>query len=376
MIDFCKPSISDKEINAVTQVLKSGWLTTGQKNADFASMINDYIGSKYCILVNSCTAALHLSLICAGVGPGDEVITTPLTFAATANAILYVGAKPVFVDIKPNDLIIDESKIEAKITKKTKAIIPVHYAGYSANLKKLRTLCRKYNLALIEDAAHSFGSKFNGEFIGSKSEYCCFSFYPTKNITTVEGGALVTNDKKIYERASVLALHGIDHDAWKRYTKEGTWQYGLGQLGFKYNLPDINCALGIEQLKRINFLQKKREGIDSYYRKHLKDIPEIELYEGNEYSHPFKHLFVIKIKSKKISRDQFIRKMKEKDIICSVHFIPLTHFELYKPMVSKKESFPITDEVFSQCVSLPFGPSLTQVDIKTVVAQIKRIFPS
>jgi dTDP-4-amino-4,6-dideoxygalactose transaminase len=252
----------------------------------------------------------------------------------------------------------------------------VHYAGYSANLKKLRALCRKYNLVLIEDAAHSFGSKFNGEFIGAKSEYCCFSFYPTKNITTVEGGALVTNDMKIYERASVLALHGIDHDAWKRYTKEGSWKYGLSQLGFKYNLPDINCALGIEQLKRIGSLHKKREILDGYYRKQLRNVPGVKLYEGNSYSFPFKHLFVMRIRSKKITRDQFIQKMKEKNIICSVHFIPLSQFELYKPMISPKESFPVTDEVFSECVSLPFGPSLTLEQIKRVVEEIKKILNS
>lgn len=375
MINFSVPSITNEEIDGVVEVLKSGWLTTGHKNQEFAKLINKYIGSKYCIPLSSCTAAIHVALACAGIQEGDEVITTPMTFVSTINCILYLRAKPVFVDIKENDFIMDESQVENKITKKTKAILPVHYAGFSANLTELRKLANKYKIVLIEDAAHSFGSKYKDEFIGQKSKFCCFSFYPTKNITTGEGGAFVTNSLSIYKRAASFGLHGINRDAWKRYSKSGTWRYDVKEIGYKYNMTDIQSVLGIVQLKRIAELKKRREDIYKLYISGLKNISELEIVKGNSFSKPFRHLFVVRIKSKKINRDRFIEKMKEKNIICSVHFIPVYKFSIYKKLFKfNSKDFPHTENVFKECISLPFSSSMTIEEAREVVKTIKKIY--
>lgn len=374
MIDFSLPKVTNREIQAVTEVLRSKWLTTGYKTQSFAQAINSYLGSKYCVCLNSCTAALHLALICAGVSEGDEVITTPMTFVSTINTILYLKAKPVFVDIKSNDFILDEAKIEAKITKKTKAIVTVHYGGFSANLKILRKLCEKYHLELIEDAAHAFGTKYQDEYIGEKSKFACFSFYPTKNITSIEGGALVTNSEEVYKRAASLVIHGISRDSWKRYSKEGSWRYDVAEIGFKYNMTDIEAAVGMAQLQSIKKMQLHREKLYAFYKENLSEIPGISILEGNSYATPFRHLLVIKIDSSKVTRDEFIEKMKLKDVICSVHFIPVYRFSIYKKLFNyKKEDFPQTEKAFASCVSLPFGSSLSLKEAAKVVGSIKKI---
>lgn len=377
MINFSQPSITNEDIKSVNDVLKSGWLTTGKKTMEFQNSISHYIGSKYCLCLSSCTAALHLALVCAGVKEGDEVITTPFTFASTIGTILYLKAKPVFVDIKPSDFIIDENQVEKKITKKTRAILPVHYAGFSADLDSLRNLSRKYGLKLIEDAAHAFGSKYKNEFIGSKSEFCCFSFYPTKNITTIEGGALVTDNKKVFKRATCLALHGVKKDAWKRYSKEGTWRYDISELGYKYNMPDISSALGLSQLKRIQTFKIHREKIYQIYKSGLSGLEEIEILDGNPNSNPFRHLLVIKIKSGRISKNLFITKLKKNNIIASVHFIPVYKFSAYRKLFHvNPRDFPITQKADHECVSLPFSSVMTEKEAMYVVQVIKRIFTS
>lgn len=374
MINFSQPSITKREIKNVEKVLQSGWLTTGSWTNLFADKINGYIGSKYCVPVSSCTAALHLALICAGIKPGDEVITTPFTFVSTINVIIHLGAKPVFVDIKANDFIIDEKKIEEKITKKTKAILVVHYAGFCADLDYLRRLCKKYKLKLIEDAAHAFGSKYKKEFIGQKSEFCAFSFYPTKNITTGEGGALVTNNKKVYERAKILSLHGINKDGWKRYSSFGTWQYDVVEFGYKYNLTNIASAIGIAQIERIKQLQKKREFLYKNYVSLLKNIRGIEILEGNSYSKPFRHLFVIKITDPKIGRNFVIEKLKKENIICSVHFIPVYKFSIYKKTLRISiNNFPKTQKAYLQCISLPFSSTIKKKQNAEIISNINTV---
>lgn len=375
MVDFSLPEITESEVKAVTNVLKSQWLTTGYKTQEFAAAINEYIGSKYCVCLNSCTAALHLALICAGIIDGDEVITTPMTFVSTVNTILYLRAKPVFVDIKPNDFILNEALIESKITKKTKAIVTVHYAGFSADLAVLHKLCKKYNLELIEDAAHAFGTKYKGEYIGKESKFSCFSFYPTKNITTIEGGALITNNEDVYKRASSLGLHGISRDSWKRYSKDGSWRYDVNEIGFKYNMTDVEAAVGSAQLQKIQQMQTHRDKLEKLYREHLSKIEGISILEGNKYTTPFRHLFVIKVDSPKITRDAFIEKMKEKDIVCSVHFIPVYKFTAYKKLFNfNDKDFPETEKAFASCVSLPFGSNLSLTDAVKVTNAIKKIF--
>lgn len=374
MIDFSLPKVTNREIQAVTEILRSKWLTTGYKTQAFAQAINSYVGSKYCVCLSSCTAALHVALVCAGVKEGDEVITTPMTFVSTINTILYLKAKPVFVDIKPNDFILNEALIESKITKKTKAIVAVHYGGFSANLNTLRKLCKKYNLELVEDAAHALGTLYKDEQIGKNSKFCCLSFYPTKNITTIEGGALLTNSEEVYKRASSLGLHGISRDSWKRYSKDGSWRYDVSEIGFKYNMTDIEAAVGLAQLESINSMKKHRDTVAKLYKQHLTDIPGLEILDGNKYSKPFRHLFVIKTNSPKITRDEFIEKMKKEDIICSVHFIPVYHFSIYKKLFSfKPKDFPETEKAFASCVSLPFGSYLKLKDAMRVVEITRKI---
>lgn len=373
MIPFANPHITNKEIIEVTKVLRSKWLTTGQKNEDFAKAIRVYAKAKYVVCLNSCTAALHLALICANIKPGDEIITSPFTFVSTINTIVHLGAKPIFVDIKEEDYILNEDKIEEKITKHTKAIIAVHYGGFTADIKKLRKICNKYNLKLIEDAAHAFGSKYMNEYIGEKSSFCCFSFYPTKNITTAEGGAFVTNNPHIYKRALALSSHGINKDSWKRYRKDGSWVYDINEPGYKYNLSDLHAALGVVQIKNAQKLRTKREIIFNFYRSQLSKIKWIEILEGKPYSKAFRHLFVIKIRSKKISRDQLIIRLKEKNIICSVHFIPVYHFSYYKRYKVDRKEFPNTERAFKECLSLPFSSSLTLKQAREVVHELKLI---
>lgn len=360
MINFATPAITKTEINNVVRVIESGWLTTGKLTKKFGEELANHIGAKYCVPMSSCTAALHIALKCAGVKEGDEVITSPLTFVSTINVITYLGAKPVLVDIKPSDFIINEQKIEQAITSKTKAIMPVHYGGYVANLNKLRKLSKKYKISLVEDAAHVYGSKYNNEFVGEKSEYACFSFYPTKNITSIEGGALVTNDEKIYNKASSLALHGISKDAWKRYTKVGTWKYDVKEIGFKYNMTDVQAAVGLAQLKRINSFKKKRDNIFNFYKKELEKIKEVRILEGNKHSDPFRHLCVLKINSWMITRDDFVEEMKNRGIICSVHFIPVYKFSVYKKLLNHSpEDFLETEKAFNSCVSIPLSSSMS-----------------
>lgn len=371
-VDFSKPSITESEIRSVVSVLKSKWLTTGKITRAFESEIARICQGKYAVAVNSCTAALHLALLCAGISKGDEVITTPFTFVATINAILYLGAKPVLVDIKPDDFIIDETLIESKITKKTKAIIAVHYAGNVANLDALNSLCRKHNLVLIEDSAHAFGSEYKTHPIGSQSMLCCFSFYPTKNITTVEGGALVTNSKKIYSQAKTLALHGISKDAWKRYTKSGTWKYDVTELGFKYNLSDLGSALGLAQLRRLKEMKMKRNALYKFYAKELAGLNELNVLRGNTHGEPFRHLFVVQIISKTKTRDMVLDRLKKRDIICSVHFIPVYRFSFFKREFKwKTKDFPNCERAYKTALSLPFGADMSIREAKKVVTALK-----
>lgn len=372
MINFASPSITQKEIKKVNEVMETGWITTGKLSREFGEKLAVQIGAKYCLPMSSCTAALHIALICAGVKEGDEVITTPMTFVATVNVIKYLGAIPVLVDIKPNDYIIDEDKIESVITKRTKAIIPVHFGGYSADLDKIRSIAKKYKLEVVEDAAHAYGSKYKNEYIGQNSKYACFSFYPTKNITTIEGGAFVTNDKAIYERACSIALHGISKDAWKRYTKEGSWRYDVVEIGYKYNMTDIQAAVGLVQLERIEELRNRRKEIYQYYVDNLENMKGVEVLSGNAYSDPFIHLFVIKLNPLVMSKDEFIARMKEKDIICSVHFIPVYHFSIYKREFAKvKEIFKVSEQAHNSCISLPFSSAMSISEAKVVIDAIK-----
>ena len=341
-LPYSLPLIDDTEINEVIDSIKSGWITTGPKTKLFEERFKDYIGCKHAIAINSCTAGLHLSLIASNIGPGDEVITTPLTFCASVNTIEHSGAKPVLVDIDEKSFNIDPDKIEEKITSNTKAIIPVHYAGQSCEMDTINKIAEKHNLLVIEDAAHAVGTEYKGQKIGQDSYSASYSFYATKNLTTAEGGMIVTNNDEFAEKLRILSLHGISKDAWKRYSSEGSWYYEIIYPGYKYNMTDIQAALGIHQLAKLDEFNHIRTEYANIYNEAFKNIPKIltpkEVINGKTVW----HLYVIRLKG--VSRNQFIEKMKEKNIGTSVHFIPIHYHPYYKNKYNFKQGdFPVVE---------------------------------
>src|SRR3972149_9781806 len=303
-IPFFAPSIENEEKKAVLEVLESGWLTTGPKVKQFEQEFAQYIGARHAIAVNSGTAALHLALDAAGVKEGDEVIVPTMTFAATAEVVLYLKAKPVLVDCEPDTFNIDPLDIERKITAKTKAIIPVHMAGQSCNMDRIMEIARRHKLKVIEDAAHALPTRYNGKMIGTIGDITCFSFYVTKPIATGEGGMAVTDNPEWAERMRIMSLHGISKDAWKRYTNEGSWFYEVLFPGFKYNLTDIAAALGIEQLKKCDRFWQARKQIAAAYDEGFAAVPEIQRPVCAAYSQHAWHLYVIQLETERLRVDR------------------------------------------------------------------------
>ncbi len=376
-LPFSIPYIGKEEIDEVIKTLKSGWLTTGPKVKIFEENFKDYIKAKYAIAVNSCTAALHLSLLGFNIGNGDEVLTTPLTFASTANVIMMVNAKPVFVDIDEKTYNIDSKLIEEKITTKTKAIIPVHMGGYPVDMDPILKIAKKYGLYVIEDAAHAAGAEYNGKKIGSLSHSTCFSFYATKTITTGEGGIITTNDYNFSEKVRMLSLHGLSKDAWNRYGSKGTWYYEILDLGYKYNMTDIQASLGIWQLKKIDFFTHKRREIAQKYNQAFSTIDEIILppRDTRKSKHIY-HLYTIRLllNKLKIDRDYFIKALREENIGSSVHFIPIHLHPFYKKKFNfKKGDFEKAERVFESIISLPIYPTMSDKDINDVINAVIKI---
>lgn len=374
-IPYCLPSIWDDEISEVVKTLKSDWLTMGPKTIEFERLISEYTGAKYTVAVNSCTAALHLSLIASGVGKGDDVITTPFTFAATGNTIIHAGAKPVFVDIKKDTYNIDPEKIVDAITPKTKAIIPVHYAGQPCDMESIIKIAEDYNLLVIEDAAHAIGAEYNGKRIGTIGHATCFSFYATKNMTTGEGGAITTDNGKLADRLRTLRLHGINKDAWNRYSAEGSWYYEIEECGWKYNMTDLQAALGIHQIKKLDEFNNTRKKYANIYNDIFEIIDELIVpYEKPNIKHVY-HLYPILLND--FDRNHFINKMAEKGIGCSVHFIPLHLHPFYiNKFGFKIGQFPNAEFVYEHEVSLPLYPKMTRNDIEYVANSVVEVVNS
>lgn len=375
-IHFAQPLFGREEKKEVLDALDSGWVTLGPRTKQFEENFANYIGAKYAIAVSSCTAALHLSLIIASIKPGDEVITTPFTFAATLNTILHAGATPIFVDIEPKTFLIDVSKIEAKITKKTKAIIPVHYAGQPVDMNQIAKLAKKYNLIIIEDAAHALGTEYKGRKVGSFGNLTCFSFHPIKNISTGDGGMITTNNKAYAKRLKVLRLHGMSKDAWKRHDSTGSWKYDIEEAGYKYNMTDIQAALGIHQLKKLDSFIKKREEYAQIYDKALSKIPEITIpYVLDNIRHA-RNLYTIMIGTKnlKIDRDELVELLKQANIGVSVYFVPLHLLSLYKRKYNfKKGDFPIAETIYEKIISLPLYPKMKKKEVIYVIETLRSL---
>ena len=359
---FCVPDISDAEVQAVSDTVRSGWWAKGPRTIEFEKRFAEYVGAKYCVGVNSCTAALHLALMTQGIGPGDEVITTPLTFASSANTILHVGATPVFADIDPETGLIDPKEIEKKITDKTRAVVPVHYSGLAADIGEIGRLCERYGLFLSEDAAHAVETRYNGELIGHHPKGAVsYSFYATKNLACGEGGALVTDDEEVYKKASILSCHGMSAGSWNRYGKSGSWRYDIEEPGFKYNMFDIQAALALAQLARMDDMQRRRFEAVDVYEQAFRDVPQLRLQKTPDYCHHSRHLYILCIVPEMltISRDQFIEELKARNVGVSVHFIALHTMSAYtKRYGYKPEDFPKAYAFSESEISLPMYSTL------------------
>lgn len=372
-IPFSRPWIDETEIEAVSQVLASKWISSGARVREFERAFAEYLGVKHAIAVSSCTAALHLSLVVSGISKGDEVVTTPYTFTATAEAIRYVGAKPVFVDIEPDTLNINIDNIENAITPKTKAVIPVHIAGLPCDMNALQNICQKHNLILIDDAAHALPTQYNGHFIGNIGDLSAFSFYANKNLTTAEGGMITTNNDAYAEQLQTMRLHGIDKDAWSRQSRRSIWRYDITSEGYKYNMTDIQAAMGLCQLMKLNKQHERRQKFAEIYHTELQKIPRIQtpFVPDNETEHAW-HLYIIQLQD--ADRDEFIDALREENIECSVHYIPLHLFEFYQKQYGYNVGdFPHAEEVFDRVVSLPLHPGLTERDVYYVIDAISNI---
>ena len=371
-----KHSIGKEEIDEVVDTLKSDWITTGPKTFKFEEIFFEYVNSKYAIAVNSCTAALHLAVVALGIGNGDEVITTPYTFAATAEVVINSDAKPVFVDVEKDTYNIDPAKIEDKITNKTKAIIVVHYAGHACEMDKIMEIAEKYDLYVIEDAAHAIGSKYKDKKIGSIGDATCFSFYATKNITTAEGGMITTNREDLADKMRILSLHGISKDAWKRYSSEGSWYYEIEYSGYKYNMSDLQASIGIHQMKKLDQMQKRREEIADMYNKSFDQISQITTPTVKSYATHAWHLYPIQVNPDMLSinRNEFIEALKAENIGTSVHFIPLHLHPYYKEKYGfKGDDFPNAESLYKNEISLPIYPKMEDKDVEDVITAVKKI---
>ena len=375
-LPFAVPDIDEAELDEIRDTLASGWLTTGPKTKRFEAEFAGRVGAKHAIAVNSCTAAMHLALEALGIGPGDEVITTPYTFAATAAVVRYLGARPVFVDVEPRTLNIASDMIESAITPRTKAILPVHIAGLPADLDAIHAVAKRYGLPVIEDAAHAFPSSYKGRPIGAISDVTCFSFYATKTITTGEGGMICTESDPIAERCRIMSLHGISKDAWKRYTAAGSWYYEIMAPGYKYNMTDIGAGIGLAQLRKSDRMWERRREIAERYDQAFGSMPELQLPTGSESCRHAWHLYMLRLNldQLRIDRAQFIEELKRRNIGTSVHFIPLHIHPYYRDTYGySPRDVPVAYSQYQRVMSLPLYSKMTGHDVQDVVAAVTEI---
>ena len=364
-IPFHKPHITQKEIDSVIDIMRSGWLTMGPKTLEFEEAFKQYIGADYAISLNSATAALHLSLNAVGVGIGDEVIIPTNTFIATAEAVVYSGARPVLCDIEKTYHNIDVNLIEKLITPKTKAIIPVHFGGNPCDMDEIKKNADHFNIKIIEDAAHALPSSYKNKIIGTLSDAVCFSFYATKTLTTGDGGMVTTNNSKIAEKIKIQRLHGISGDAWERYGQNNDWYYEVVDLGYKYNTTDIQASIGIIQLEKLEWMRDERKKIADKYIDAFSG--KLHFIIGNNQNESSWHLFVIKIGN----RDELHQKLKEKGISTSVHFIPIHKHPYYKKSFSFSDGdYPVANFVFEQSLSLPIYSGLTENEVEYIIKNV------
>ncbi|MEA1927816.1 MAG: aminotransferase class I/II-fold pyridoxal phosphate-dependent enzyme [Candidatus Auribacterota bacterium] len=372
-LPFSQPAINQEDIDGVVEVLKSGWITTGPKTAAFEEAFREYLGAKYSVSLSSGTAGMHLTLMALGMNPGDEVITPSMTWGSTINLLMILGLKPVFADIDRRTLMVTPESVKDVLTDKTKAIIPVHFAGFPVDLDPLREIANERGLILVEDAAHALGTRYRGESIG-KTGTAIFSFHPIKNITTGEGGMVVTDDEGLAEKVRILKFHGLAKDAWQRYSRNGKVQVEIIMPGFKYNLTDIQSSLGLTQLARVDELNVKRGKLAALYDQHLKGIKEIIHPRPPEYPHRNSHhLYIVLLDLNRVTvtRDQFLDELKKRNIGTGIHFRPVHTQDYYREVAGYGRGLlPETEWVGDRLFSLPLFPAMSEEDVGDVVEAI------
>lgn len=372
-IPFSVPWVTEEDKKIVLETLNSRWLTGGAKTKEFERLFANYLGAKHALSVSSCTAALHLAMRALNIGPRDEVIVPVFTFAATANAPLFVGATPVFADIDEETFNISSKSIHDKITEKTKAINVVHYGGQPCDMKEIVQIARRHNLYVVEDCAHSLGAEYLGQKTGSIGEVGCFSFYPTKIITTFEGGMATTNDGEVAEKIRLLREHGMTRGAFAR-EKTKTWYYDVVDLGYNYRLNEVQAALGISQLKRVEEINRRRAEAANFYTHKLKEIDGIiPPHEAQDRTHVY-HLYAIRVTDRYgLTRDELYKKLSAKGIGLSVHYTPLHLLSFYKKKLGyKKGDFPVAEKISKEILSLPLFPKISKAQLDYVVEEISK----
>ena len=375
-IPFFRPAIDEDDIQAVVETLRSGWLTTAGNVKALEAELAAYVQAPFVNAVNSATAAMHLALAAWDIGPGDEVITTPYTFSATATVVVHLGATPVLADIRAHDFNIDPAEIERRITPRTKAIIPVHFAGESCAMDEIMALARARGIKVLEDAAHAIGSMYRGRMVGSIGDATAFSFYATKNMTTGEGGAVASFDEAFSDRVRRLTLHGMSKDAWNRYDAGGSWRYDIVEFGFKDNLTDFAAALGRSQLAKLDQLTERRTALVQRYFENLCDAEHLILPGFSEENRQAWHLFVVRVRneSSPVPRDDVIRQLAARGIGTSVHFIPLHYHTAYRKLGHWRDGdFPVAEKAFEGAISLPLFPDMTIAQVDEVCEALREI---
>lgn len=369
--------IDEEDVKAVSEVLTSDFVTCGPKVAELERALAEYTGAGYAVAVSNGTAALHCACIAAGIGPGDEVITTPLTFAASANCVLYCGAQPVFADVDPKTYNIDPASIESHITEKTKAVVAVDFTGQAAKIREIREICDKHGLIFIEDAAHSIGTKYEGKPAGSLADMTCFSFHPVKTITSGEGGAVTSNDRELYKKLVLAHTHGITHEEeqMEEGPHEGPWYYEQISLGYNYRMTDFQAALLLSQLKKLDRFAERRKEIVRRYNEAFQKLPEIIVQEEIPESDTCRHLYIIRLDLERLActRRQFYDAMAAENVQCQIHYVPVYWFPYYRHLGYKKGLCPNAEEIYKGIVSIPLYPRMTGQDVEDVIRAVEKI---
>ena len=376
-LPFDRPDVGDEEIAAVGEVLRSGWITTGSKAREFEGRFAEYVGAVHALAMTSGTDAMQVALAAWDIGPGDEVITTPLTFCSTLHTVVHLGATPVLADVSPDDYNLDPASVADRITPQTVALLPVHLAGLPCQMDALLDLARAHDLKVLEDAAHAAGARVGDRPVGSIGHATAFSFYATKNMTTAEGGMLTSDDGAFMEQARLWHLHGLSRDAWKRYTAEGAWRYDVLVPGFKSNMSDIQAALGLVQLAKLEGNVARRSEIARRYTDAFAQMPELipapNARPGDRHAH---HLYILRLRLERlcIDRNGFFDELRAREIGASVHFIPVYHLSYYRERFGwQPEEFPAAEAIFRSSISLPCFPRMSDAHVERVIAAVSEI---